>query len=142
MFMQNKYQCLRIPKHSTAFYYSVGTARNVRPMARDVINYPLLQQMLQGARHMKQKTCTEDQTKTSDSNIPCKKWTGVLCVWKPFSSKIKLLFVLEQKTGIKYQNFSFCSYLFVHQLPARLHSIFLPQFSFIYRKPSCPLHLW
>lgn len=60
---------------------------------------------------MKRKTYTEDQTKTSDSNILCKEQMGVLCVWKHFSSKIKLLFILQQKTGIKYQTFffSFCS---------------------------------
>lgn len=44
--MKNEYQCLRIPKHFTAFYFSVGTARNVMLMAREVINYPLLQQMI------------------------------------------------------------------------------------------------
>lgn len=44
--MKNKYQCLRIPKHFTAFYFSVGTARSVMPMAREVINYPILQQMI------------------------------------------------------------------------------------------------
>lgn len=112
MLMQNKYQCLRTPKHFTAFYFSVGTARNAMPMARGVINYPFLQHMLQGAKHMKRKTYTEDQTKTSDSNIPCNERTGVLCVWKPFSSKIKLLFVLQQKTGIKYQTFFFFLFLF------------------------------
>lgn len=84
----------------------------------------------------------EDQKETSDSNILCKEQTGVLCVWKPFSSKIKLLFVLEQKTWIKYQTFFFFLFPFVQQLPTRLRGIFLPQFSFIDIKASCPLHLW
>lgn len=40
--MKNKHQCLRTPMHFTAFYFSASTARNVMPMAREVVNYRLL----------------------------------------------------------------------------------------------------
>lgn len=90
--------------HQSISLPSVGTARNVMPMARDVINYPLLQQMLHGVRHVKRKTFTEDQTETSDSNIPCKEWMDVLCIRKPFSSKIKLLFS-NKRLGLNIQLF-------------------------------------
>lgn len=86
---QNKYPCLKTPQHFTAFYFSVGAAQNVTPVARDVINYSFCNEVMEWDTWN-----TEDQTNTSDSNTVCKEQTDVPRVWKPFSSKIKLLFTL------------------------------------------------
>lgn len=112
MLIQNKYQCLRTQRHFTAFYFSVGTATNVMPMARDVINYPLLQQMLWGVRHMKQKTYTEDQTKTSDSNIYSRS-RRVFSVFGSCSAlKYNYCSLSNKRRGLSIKLFFFLFFLF------------------------------
>lgn len=47
MLMQNEYPYLRTPQNFTAFYFNVGAAQNVMPMARGVINYSFCNEVME-----------------------------------------------------------------------------------------------